>query len=112
MFAAIGDQSSLDFQQRDIGLTADESEQIVAMRFDPVRPLIPARRRRRNLAGGVETTNPAYGAGYTHPKTFGRRIARYPALHHSVHNTFAKIVRKRHPRRLLRAASLKNHKPT
>jgi hypothetical protein len=59
MFAAIGVQPSLDFQQRDIGLTANEAEQIVAMRFDPVRPLIPARRRRRNLAGGVETTNPA-----------------------------------------------------
>ena len=46
MFAAIGDQPSLDFQQRDIGLTANESEKIVAVRFDPVRPLIPARRRR------------------------------------------------------------------
>ena len=102
MFAASGDQPSLDFQQRDIGLTANEPEQIIAMRLDPARPLIPARRRRRNLARGVETTNPAYGAGYTHPKTFGRRIARYPAFHHSVHNTFAKIVRKRHPRRLLR----------
>jgi hypothetical protein len=41
MFAAIGVQPSLDFQQRDIGLTANEAEQIVAMRFDPVRPLIP-----------------------------------------------------------------------
>jgi hypothetical protein len=112
MFAAIGVQPSLDFQQRDIGLTANEAEQIVAMRFDPVRPLIPARRRRRNLAGGVETTNPAYGAGYTHPKTFGCRIARHPAIHHSVHNTFAKIVRKRHPSPPPRAASLKNHKPT
>ena len=41
VFAAIGDQPSLDFQQRDIGLTANKSEKIVAVRFDPVRPLIP-----------------------------------------------------------------------
>ena len=46
MFAAIGDQPSLDFQQRDIGLTANESKKIVAVRWIPVRPLIPARRRR------------------------------------------------------------------
>ena len=78
MFAAIGDQPFLDFQQRDIGLTANESEQIIAMRFDPVRPLIPARRRRRNLAGGVETTNPAYGAGYLTPKRLAAALRDIP----------------------------------
>jgi hypothetical protein len=40
--AAIGDQSFLDFQQRDIWLATNESEQIVAMRVDPVGTAISA----------------------------------------------------------------------
>ena len=106
--AAIADQPFLDFQQRDVGLTANETEQIIAMRLDPVRPLIPARRRRRNFAGGVKPPNPAYGAGYAHSETHGRRVARHAPFDHSIHDTFAKIVRKRHTRRLLRAASIRN----
>ena len=112
MFAASGDQPSLDFQQRDIGLTANEPEQIIAMRLDPARPLIPARRRRRNLARGVETTNPAYGAGYTHPKT---RLA--AALRDIPPSTTASTTRLRRSSEsaILAAsfaASLTNHKPT
>ena len=61
--AAIGDQPLPDFQQCGIRLAADETEQILAMRLNSPRTLIPARRSRRNLAGGMEPTNPAYRAG-------------------------------------------------
>ena len=102
MLAAIGDQTFLDFQQRNVWLTANETEQIIAMRLDPVRTLITARRRRGNFAGGMKPTDPAYRAGYTDAETLGRRVARQALFDHGIHDTFAKIVRKRHPRRLLR----------
>ena len=69
---------------------------------------ISPRRSRRDLALGFEARHPAHGAGDTDPKTLGRRVARHAAFHHRPHNAFAKIVRKRHPRRLLRAAGILN----
>jgi hypothetical protein len=110
--AAIGDQPLLDFQQRQVRLAAIEAEQVIPMGLDPSRPAVPTHRRRRDHTRGLEARRPAHRAGDAHAKTLGRPVARHPPFHHSIHNTFAKIVRKRHPRRLLRAASLKNHKPT
>ena len=75
--AAVGDQTLLDFQQRHIRLTANQTEQIIAMRLNAVRPTIPARRSRGDLAGRPEPPNPAYGAGDADPETLGRRIARH-----------------------------------
>src|SRR5208282_6351506 len=60
--AAVGDQPLLDFQQRDVRLTTNETKQIFAMRLNAVRAPIPARRSRGNLAGGLEAPNPTYGA--------------------------------------------------
>ena len=112
-FAAIGDQPLLDFQQRHVRLAANEAEQIIAMGLDAARAAIPARRRRRNLSLGFEARHPSHGAGDTDPETLGRRVARHPAFHHRPHNAFAKIVRKRHNRRLLRAdAAILNQNKT
>ena len=111
-FAAIGDQPLLDFQQRHVRLAANEAEQIIAMGLDAARAAIPARRRRRNLSLGFEARHPSHGAGDTDPETLGRRVARHPAFHHRPHNAFAKIVRKRHNRRLLRAAVILNQNKT
>src|SRR5271166_7096305 len=82
------------------------------MRLNAARAAIPARRSRRNLASGSEALQPAYGAGDADPETLGRRVARHAPYYNSVHNTFAKILGKRHSRRLLRAASIMNHKHT
>jgi len=82
------------------------------MGLDAARAAIPARRRRRNLSLGFEARHPSHGAGDTDPETLGRRVARHPAFHHRPHNAFAKIVRKRHNRRLLRAAVVLNQNKT
>src|SRR5208337_2049455 len=66
--AAVGDQPLLDFQQRDVRLTTNETKQIFAMRLNAVRAPIPARRSRGNLAGGLEAPNPTYGAGDADPE--------------------------------------------
>src|SRR5271166_464619 len=66
------------------------------MRLNAVRPAVPARCSRGDLAGRLEPPNPAYSAGDADPKTLGRRIARHAPFYYSAHNTFAKIVRKRH----------------
>lgn len=71
------------------------------MRLDPLRTLIAARRGRRNLARGLEAFHPAHGAQYAHAKALGRRIARHPALDNRLRHPLAKIIGKRHPRRLL-----------
>src|SRR5208282_5576874 len=63
---------------------------------------------RGNPARGLEARHPAHRAGDAHPETLGRRIARHAAVHHCPHNALAKIVGKRHPRRLLRAAKIMN----
>ena len=109
MLAAIADQPLLNFQQRDVGLTTNETQQISPVRFDPVRPPIPARRRRRDFAGSMETTDPAYRAGYTDPETLGRRVARHaPSITASTTR-----LRSSSESAILTAsfaASLKNHK--
>ncbi len=40
--AAIGDQSLLDFQERHVRLTANETKQIIAMGLDAMGTAIPA----------------------------------------------------------------------
>src|SRR5579871_2221217 len=111
MFAASGDQPSLDFQQRDIGLTANEPEQIIAMRLDPARPLIPARRRRRNLARGVERQTQRTALAILTPKRLAAALRDIPP------STTASTTRLRRSSEsaILAAsfaASLTNHKPT
>lgn len=106
--AAIGDQALLDLQQRDVRRPADQAQQIAAMRLDPAGAAVAARRRRRNLAGGLKAPHPAHGARNAHVETLGRRIARQPALNDRLHYSSAKIIGKRHPRRLLRAAGIMN----
>ena len=104
--AAIGDQAVLDFHRCHVRLAANETEQIVAMRLDPTRATISSRWRRRDFALGRKARHPAHGAGDADPKTLGCRVARHATFHHRPHNAFAKIVRKRHPRRLLRTAPI------
>ena len=103
---AIGDQAFLYFQQRHVRSAANETEQIVAMGLYPTGTTISPGRSRRDLALGFEARHPAHGAGDADPKTFGRRVARHAAFHHRPHNALAKIVGKRHLRRLLRAATI------
>ena len=103
---AIGDQAFLDFQQRHVRPAANETEQIVAMGLYTTRTTISPRRSRRDLALGFEARHPAHGAGDADPKTLGCRVARHATFHHRPHNPFAKIVGKRHPRRLLRTATI------
>jgi len=101
----IGDQAFLDFQQRHVRPAANETEQIVVMGLYSTRTTISSRRSRRDLAFGFEARHPAHGAGDADPKTLGCRVARHAAFHHRPHNALAKIVGKRHPRRLLRTAT-------
>jgi hypothetical protein len=93
---AVGDQQLPDFQQCDIRLAADETQQIIAMRLNSARPLIPARRSRRNKTRGLEAPNPAYGAGDADPKMLGRRIAGHAVNNDCAHDAHAKIIGKRH----------------
>jgi len=104
--AAIGDQAFLYFQQRHVRPAANETEQIVAMGLYPTGTTISPGRSRRDLTLGFEARHPAHGAGDADPKTLGCRVARHATFHHRLHNAFAKIVRKRHPRRLLRTATI------
>ena len=104
--AAIGDQAFLYFQQRHVRSAANETEQIVAMGLYPTGTTISPGRSRRDLALGFEARHPAHGAGDADPKTLGCRVARHATFHHRPHNPFAKIVGKRHPRRLLRTATI------
>ena len=108
--AAIGDQPLSDFEQRDVRLAPDQAEEIVALRLDPTRATIAPRRRRRNLALGLEALHPAHRACYAHFETRGRPIARQPARNHRVDHTSAKIVGKNHFRRLPLAAIIMNQK--
>src|SRR5271165_745893 len=103
---AIGDQAVLYFQQRHVRPPANETVQIVAMGLYTTRTTISPCRSRRDLALGFEARHPAHGAGDADPKTPGCRVARHAAFHHRPHNAFAKIVGKRHPRRLLRTAPI------
>ena len=82
------------------------------MELDPLGPAVPAHRRGRNLTVGLEARHPAHRAGDAHAKTLGRRVARQPLVDHRLDNAFAKIVRKRHSRRLLHAAEMINQKLT
>src|SRR5208282_1917183 len=51
--AAIGDQSLLDFQERHVRLTANETKQIIAMGLDAMGTAIPANCARGNPARGL-----------------------------------------------------------
>ena len=104
--AAIGDQAFLYFQQRHVRPAANETEQIVAMGLYPTGTTISPGRSRRDLTLGFEPRHPAHRACDAHTETLGGRIARQPAQNDRLHNAFAKIVRKRHPRRLLRTATI------
>src|SRR5271166_3582026 len=104
--AAIGDQAFLDFQQRHVRPAADETQKIVAMGLYSTGTTVSSRPRRRDHTLGFEARHPAHRAGDADPKTLGRRVARHAAFHHRTHNAFAKIVRKRHPRRLLPTATI------
>src|SRR5208337_1053057 len=55
---AIGDQPLPDLEQRDVRRAPDQAQEIVAMRLDPARAAVAARRRRRNLARGCEPLHP------------------------------------------------------
>jgi hypothetical protein len=76
------------------------------MGLDAAGTTISPGRSRRDLALGFEARHPAHGAGDADPKTLGCRVARHATFHHGLHNAFAKIVRKRHPRRLLCTATI------
>jgi hypothetical protein len=106
--AAILDQALLDLEQREIRRAADQAKQILALRLDTAGPAIAPRRRRRNLPRGVVTRHPAHRACDAHTETPGGRIARQPAQNHRLHHPLAKIIGKRHPRRLLPAAGIMN----
>ncbi len=97
--AAIGDQPLLDLEQRHVRAAPDQAQQIVAMRLDPAGASVAARRRRRNLARGLEPLHPAHCARYAHFEMRGRLIARQPAQDHRLNHALAKIVGKTHPRR-------------
>ena len=74
------------------------------MAFDAAGPAIPARRSRRNLAAGAEALQPAHRAGMLTPKCLAAALRDRPPTTTASTTRFAKIVRQRHPRRLLRAA--------
>ena len=107
--AAIGDQALPYLKKRYVRLAANKAEQIIPMRLDALGTMIPARRHRGRLARGMETPNPANGAGDADPETLGRRIARQAPFDHRINHTFAKIVGKRHRRRFLGAAIIFKH---
>src|SRR5271166_6097995 len=104
--AAIGDHAFLDLQQRHVRPAANETQKIVAMGLYSTGTTVSPRRRRRDRPLGFEARHPAHRAGDADPKSLGRRVARHAAFHHRSHDTFAKIVGKRHPRRLLRTATI------
>jgi len=110
--AAIGDQPVLDFQQRDIRLAANKPEQIVAMRFDPGRAVIPARGSGGHFACGQETMSPTDRAGDADREAFRRCVSGHTALENGLNHSFAKIFGMRHQSRLRNAARDMNHKQT
>src|SRR5579863_9829863 len=111
MFDASGDQPSLDFQQRDIGLTANEPEQIIAMRLDPARPLIPARRDGEISPVALKRQTQRTALAILTPKRLAAALRDIPP------STTASATRLRRSSEsaILAAsfaASLTNHKPT
>jgi hypothetical protein len=106
--AAIFDEALLDLQKRDVRRAADHAEQIVALRFDAAGAAIASRRLGRNLPRGLITLHPAHRARYAHVETLGGRIARQPARNNRLYHPLAKIIGKRHPRRLPPAAGIMN----
>jgi hypothetical protein len=110
--AAILDQALLDLEQRDVRRATDQAEQIVTLRLDTAGPAIAPRRRRRNLPRGLVTRHPAHRACDAHTETPGGRIARQPAQNDRLHHPLAKIIGKRHSRRLLPAAGIINQNST
>ena len=106
--AAIGDQAFLYFQQRHVRPAANETEQIVAMGLDATGTTISPDRSRRDLTLGFEPRHPAHRACDAHTETLGGRVARQPAQNDRLHHPLAKIIGKRHPRRLLPAAGIIN----
>ena len=77
VFAAIGDRPPLDFQQRDIGLTANETREDSrdALRSDATVDSRPS----ANVAVAMKRQTSERRSLY-HAKTFGRRIARHPSF--------------------------------
>jgi len=67
------------------------------MRFDPSRAMVAAERQGRDFAGGLETLDPAHGAGDADIEAPGGLVARETAENDRVHDAFAKIIGKRHP---------------
>jgi hypothetical protein len=111
MLAAIGDQSLLDFQQRQVRLATVEAEKIIPMRFHPRRAAIPAHRRGRDRALDGETGHPSAprwrcSRQNVWPRRCATGLRRAPP-----DNAFAKIVGKRHSR-LLHAAETMNQNLT
>lgn len=102
--ATIGDQPLLDLEQREVRAAPDQAQEIIVMRLDPAGAAVAPRRRRRNLARGLEPLHPAHRARYAYFEMRGRPIARQPAQDHRLNHALAKIVGKNHPRRLLLAA--------
>ncbi len=72
------------------------------------RAAIASQQPRRQFSRRFELLDPAHGARDADFETLCRRIARQPARDDGLHHSFAKIVGKRHARRLPSAAGIMN----
>jgi len=107
-FAAVLDQALLDLEHRDVRRAADQPHEVIVMGFDPPGAAIAARGLGRNLPRRLELLHPPHRARDADLEKLGRRVARQPVLNNRLHHPLAKIVGKRHPRRLLPAAGSMN----
>ena len=98
----------MDLEHGNVRRAADQAHEVIVMGFDPPGAAIAARGLGRNLPRRLELLHPAHRARDADLEKPGRRVARQPVLNDSPHHPFAKIVRKRHPRRLLLAAGIIN----
>src|SRR5271165_3868039 len=108
--AAVPDQTLLDLEHDDVRRSADQAHEVVVMSFDASGAAIAARRPGRDVSRRLELLDPTHRASDADPEQLGGGIAREPLYNDRLHHPLAKILGKRHSRRLLLAAGIMNQK--
>jgi len=81
-----------EFNQCDVHLRLNGSQDHVAIRLDPMRAQIAALRQGFSPALGAPSANPTDGARYRDAETLSRPVARHPAVNYRNH-AITKVLR-------------------
>jgi hypothetical protein len=81
-----------EFDQCDVHLGLNRSQDHVVIRLDAMRAQIAALRQGFGSALGAPGVNPPDGTRYRNTETLGRPVARHPAVNNGNH-TVTKILR-------------------